>query len=65
MKIFNHYRASGNLGSMREAKANKKEAVWSIFANGYSKKPKPQKPPKLKKRYKIHRKNKRKKRVFL
>jgi len=51
MKIFNHYRASGNLGnmgSMRLAKANKKEAVWSIFSNGYSKKPKA-KSPKLKK----------------
>jgi serine/threonine protein kinase len=33
MKIFNHYRNSGNFGSMREAKANKKEAVWSIFSN--------------------------------
>jgi len=43
MKIYNHYRASGkgNNGSMREAKANKKEAVWSIFSNGSAKKAKP------------------------
>jgi len=61
MKIFNHYRASGNLGSMREAKANKKEAVWSIFANGYSKKPKPQKPPKLKKKVQNPQKKQKKK----
>jgi serine/threonine protein kinase len=61
MKIYNHYRASGNLGSMREAKANKKEAVWSIFANGYSKKPKQQKPPKLKKKVQNPQKKQKKK----
>jgi len=49
MKIFNHFRASGNLGSMRAAKANKKEAVWSIFANGYPRKPKVKSPKPLKK----------------
>jgi len=52
MKIFNHYRASGNFGnfaSMRVAKANKKEAVWSIFSNGNIKKPAKSKSPKLKK----------------
>jgi len=49
MKIYNHYRASGVFTSMRAAKANKMEAVWSIFSNGYyNKKAKP-KSPKLKK----------------
>jgi len=52
MKIFNHYRASGTLGSMRVAKANKKEAVWSIFSSSYSKisKPKQQKKSSEKKK---------------
>jgi len=34
MKLYNHLRAFGGQASMREAKANKKEAVWSLFSNG-------------------------------
>jgi len=48
MKIYNHYRASGVFTSMRAAKANKIEAVWSIFSNGYFSKSKNPKPPKKK-----------------
>jgi len=33
MKLYNHLRAFGAQASMREAKANKKEAVWSIFTS--------------------------------
>jgi len=36
MKIYNEFRASGNFGSMRVAKASKKEAVWAIFGGGSS-----------------------------
>lgn len=50
MKIFNLSRISDSISSMRAAKANKKEAVWSIFSSGYAKlsRPAPKPVPKPK-----------------
>jgi len=64
MKIFNHYRASGTLGSMRVAKANKKEAVWSIFSSSYSKISKPKQQKKSSEKKRPPSKNQKKRRVL-
>jgi len=45
MKIFNLSRISDSISSMRVAKANKKDVVWSIFSSGYAKIARPSQHP--------------------